>query len=251
MKKKEKKFETHGCDFSFRHYQEILSLLKKGGYKFCFFQEKPDQKIKKVYLRHDVDFSLEKALQLARIEEKEGVYSTFFIRLSAPFYNIFDPTFNKIIKEIKSLGHQIGLHYEGTLDGGSVKEKEIEKDIQILQNRFNAERVISFHRPSMFVLGKRFKKFVSAYQPEFFYKIKFLSDSKGIWKEGCICKWLNRLSLPENMQILIHPIWWGKKEKDVNLHLQQWLKGKFKYLDDSLAKDSKPYKKKIWKTLRF
>jgi hypothetical protein len=179
------------------------------------------------------------------------VHSTFFIRLSSPFYNIFDPTFYKIIKEIKSLGHQIGLHYEGNLDDGSVKEKEIEKDIQILQNRFNAERVISFHRPPKSVLGKRFKNFLSAYQPEFFCKIKYLSDSKGNWREGCICKWLNSLSLPENMQILVHPIWWGRKEKDANLHLQQWLKGKFKYLDDSLAKDSKPYKKKIWRTLRF
>ena len=234
------------CDFGFRHYREILNLFKKGGYKFCFFGEKPDQKVKRVYLRHDVDFSLEKALQLAKIENRARVRSTYFIRLSAPFYNIFDPVNLEIIKEINNLGHRIGLHYEGDTTNKMTIEREVSRQIQILQSYFKVENVVSFHRPSKFVLGKKFGKFVSTYQSEFFKKIKYLSDSKGSWREGCICQWLKSDSPPKNLQVLLHSIWWGRKEKNANLHLQQWLKEKFKYLDNSLQKDSGVYEKKLF-----
>jgi len=234
------------CDFGFRHYREILNLFKKGGYKFCFFGEKPDQKVKRVYLRHDVDFSLEKALQLAKIENRARVRSTYFIRLSAPFYNIFDPVNLEIIKEINNLGHRIGLHYEGDITNKMTIEREVSRQIQILRSYFKVGNVVSFHRPSKFVLGREFGEFVSTYQSEFFKKIKYLSDSKGKWREGCICQWLKSDSPPKNLQVLLHPIWWGRKERDANLHLQQWLREKFKYLDQQLYRDSEPYKKKLF-----
>src|SRR6185369_634909 len=124
-----KNIETTG-DFSFKHYQEILRLAKKQGYRFCFFSEKPDKKSKKIYLRHDIDFSMEGALRLAKIEHKNNVVSTYFVRIDAPFYNVFDRTYYDIIKKIASLGHQIGFHFnEETIYHKKVTKKNIEAEV--------------------------------------------------------------------------------------------------------------------------
>ena len=56
----------------------ILRFIKER-YKFSSFQEKPDNKIHRVYLRHDIDIDLNRALSLAKIENKNKVVSTFFI----------------------------------------------------------------------------------------------------------------------------------------------------------------------------
>lgn len=238
------------CNFSFQHYNEILKLAKKQGYKFCFFSEVPDEKIKRFYMRHDVDLSLEKAFRLAQIEHQNKTVSTFFIRLDAPFFNIFDSTYSKIIKEITKLGHQIGLHFdENFISSQKITKKNIEKEvlrqIQVLKNYFNIKNIVSFHCPSHFVRNKRFNpnNFISVYDPRFFSKIKYLSESRGKWREGCVCKLLKSLSPPVNLQVLIHPGWWGEDENDPNKRLSKYLEKKVEYLDKSLVRDTQVYKR--------
>ncbi len=47
-------------------------------------------------LRHDVDFSVDRALELAKIENNYGISSTYFFLLHSDFYNIFEKdSFNK------------------------------------------------------------------------------------------------------------------------------------------------------------
>jgi len=237
------------CNFSFQHYGKILRLAKKQGYRFCFFSELPDKRIKRFYMRHDVDLSLEKALRLAQIERQNKVVSTFFVRLNAPFFNIFDSTHYKLIKEILKLGHQIGIH----LDVNSQKltkksiEEEITRQFRVFEDYFNfsVEKIVSFHRPTRFVLNKNFKSdiFINVYNSQFFSKIKYLSDSRGKWKEGCVCKLLESSHSPLNLQVLTHPIWWGRKHRDSNKSLAGYLKEKVEYLDESLTQDSLVYQK--------
>ena len=48
------------CDFTLRHYENILKSAKRKGFKFAFFIERnPSQKT--IYLRHDIDVFLENA----------------------------------------------------------------------------------------------------------------------------------------------------------------------------------------------
>lgn len=242
------------CDFSLRHYQEILSLLKKRGYKFCFFSDNVDKNAKTIYLRHDIDFSPEKAPILARIENQNNVRATYFIRLGSPLYNIFDPTYFKIIKEISDLGHQIGLHLErDTYGSGELTKEEIEKTIslqlQILREYFDIKSIVSFHQAARFkpnILNQKFESFTSTYEPKFFTESKYLADSNGIWIEDCICKWLTSESCPSNLHALTHPACWDRKgRKNLNKYFRKdYLKKKIKYLNNSLAKNSKIYKKK-------
>jgi len=237
------------CNFSFQHYNQILKLAKRQGYKFCFFSKRPDKKNKRIYMRHDVDFSVERTLRLAKIENKNGIVSTFFIRFNAPFYNLFDPNCLKIIKEIIGLGHQIGLHFdEKCINPRELTKKNIEKEVvsqlRVFKNYFNIKNIVSFHCPSNFVFDKRFdpNKFISVYSPQFFSKIKYLSDSRGQWREGCVCKFLKSSPPPKNLQVLIHAEWWGIKGNSANKRLIYNLKEKVDYLDKAFALDAKLYK---------
>lgn len=59
------------------------------------------------YLRHDVDFSIDGALQMAQIEAKYGVKSTYYIRPIAAYMKRASVP----ILAIKALGHEIGYHH--------------------------------------------------------------------------------------------------------------------------------------------
>ncbi|WP_440945516.1 polysaccharide deacetylase family protein [Methanosarcina sp. T3] len=59
-----------------------------------------------VLMRHDIDRMPERALVTARIEHELGIKSTYYFRTVK---NVLKP---EIIKQIKSMGHEIGYHYE-------------------------------------------------------------------------------------------------------------------------------------------
>jgi hypothetical protein len=47
-----------------------------------------------------------------------------------------------------------------------------------------------------------------AYTPRFIEGFKYLSDSNGRWREGCLC---NHLGRHDRFCVLIHPFWWFDK----------------------------------------
>ena len=54
------------CRFDLDHYRELLTAAVAGGYRFAFFDTAPKEGT--VILRHDVDLSLDAALQMAEVE---------------------------------------------------------------------------------------------------------------------------------------------------------------------------------------
>src|SRR5690348_9588812 len=59
-----------GCDFSLRHYGELLDAATAGGYRWAGFDHEPEPG--DLFLRHDVDLSLSAALTMARLEHAHG-----------------------------------------------------------------------------------------------------------------------------------------------------------------------------------
>jgi hypothetical protein len=59
-------------------------------------------------LRHDVDFSLESALELARRERDRDLPATYFVLHTAPYWSRSDLLDR--LRELQSLGHEIGFH---------------------------------------------------------------------------------------------------------------------------------------------
>ena len=97
-------------EFTYEAYKNMILNLRNNEYKVVGYNN--DFKEKTVILRHDIDFSLEKALDIAKLENQLGVFSTFFILLSTDFYNINSIKSLEILKNIIRLGGKIGLHFD-------------------------------------------------------------------------------------------------------------------------------------------
>lgn len=88
-------------------YQDFLDEIIRLGYQpirvMDYFKQVPITD-KTIALRHDVDVSALYALKMAEIEHAKGIKSTYYFR-----WCTVDP---QIIKTIKAMGHEVGLHYE-------------------------------------------------------------------------------------------------------------------------------------------
>src|SRR5688500_18111476 len=104
--------------FSYDSFTAILNEAKSHGYVFLRFDEPaPEQDIKRFYLRHDVDISPRCALRLGKIAAELGVRSNIFFQLNAETYNILTPPNLAIVRELRELGHCVGLHVDENLVG--------------------------------------------------------------------------------------------------------------------------------------
>ena len=197
-------------DFSFWFYRQILETVKSN-YEVRLIAEaielnKQDRLIRDpiAFLRHDVDVSPKQAVNISRIEQASGIKSTYYVRVHAKYYNLDEPETLKSIHEIKNMGHDIGLHYDKREDGS------LESTIHQLEQTTNTPvSSIAFHMPStkQFNLGLKFRGKINTYSKEL--RVRYKSDSGGIWQDGYPIEELEKNDKP--IQILTHPIWWGKK----------------------------------------
>lgn len=98
-------------DFTLKRYRELLEVLKDGGVKFITYRNYHASKSNSGYspnviLRHDVDLLPYRSLATAKIEHEFGIVATYYFRIVPESYN------EEVIKEIASLSHEVGYHYE-------------------------------------------------------------------------------------------------------------------------------------------
>ena len=97
-------------DFTLKRYRELLSAAAASTYAPTTVRDYLTSPAKRcLILRHDVDRTPERALEMARVERGMDVTATYYFRHRA---GVFDPA---IMSEIADMGHEIGYHYE-TLD---------------------------------------------------------------------------------------------------------------------------------------
>lgn len=86
---------------------QLLDSLKKADYSFQTVQQYIKASLPKaVILRHDIDRLPLNSLQIAKIQADTGIKGSYYFRIVPESFN------ESIIKEIASLGHEIGYHYE-------------------------------------------------------------------------------------------------------------------------------------------
>ncbi len=61
------------CAFDLGHYGELLTAAEAGGYRFAFFDHEPEPG--DLFLRHDVDLSLEAARALVGVRARARRHS--------------------------------------------------------------------------------------------------------------------------------------------------------------------------------
>jgi len=205
------------CNFSLKHYKECLTLAKKKGYYFSTMKdyEKNINKKKVIFLRHDVDFSIENVINMSLIEEKLGITATYFFRIHAK-YNLLSYDNYKILQKILRLGHEIGLHHE--VDFALLVNKDKEKMLKMAKKfleLITEQKIkgVTPHEPNRckkLVTDSDLKGFeYEGYSPKFVKDIKYISDSSCRWREGCMCEFIKK-GVPK-LYILTHPIWWFDK----------------------------------------
>ena len=232
--------------FSLSAYEELINIIKNSNRKTIFFDELIKGK-NGLMMRHDIDFSPSKACQIAEIEYRYKVFSTYFVMLKSDLYNLNDINNIQYIKHIISLGHKVGLHFDASFyDKKNISlELACKKECDILANKINCEiDIISFHRPEKKFIG-RVSKIAGrnhTYMPLFIKDTNYCSDSQGSWRFGEPEKLINN-HLIKNIQLLTHPIWWTTPEnmtpgEKIDFHLR----GEIEEIKSLAAKNCKPYK---------
>lgn len=200
-------------DFTFSNYINILNTVSRT-HKILSFRDlylsdinKKNIPHKHVILRHDVEVSVNNALELAKIDYSLGISSTFFL-LTSSVYNIFSPITAQQIKKIISLGHDIGLHY----DASTIKKNEpkafFEQLIYIIESFFDIKiYAVSEHCPMRNNSKIQFTGYLNAYSKRFMEEYKYLSDSNQAYREAVITEHLNDF---DKFQLLLHENCWSK-----------------------------------------
>jgi len=232
------------CAFTLDHYCEILEGAIRAGYAFQGFHHLSTQINRILYLRHDLDICLEEALDMAELEAKLGVRATYFVLVNSPVYNPLSQDSLELVHQIRTKGHWIGLHIDPVLlssvDASQLEDSVLQL-IRFYESRLPLVPVVSFHRPGATVLERDFNSFISTYSPRFFKEVKYISDSRGMWREGCPCQALGHGLYPA-VQLLVHPIWWGASEGEpLADRLHRLLGNRMDYFKRYLAENIKPF----------
>jgi hypothetical protein len=198
------------CAYSVAHYRDILRAAQ-ARYWLPLVRDVARRRPTRDFLliRHDVDLHPWAALAMAELEKEEGVATTYYFRLHAPYYNLLDGRVAEIVRAIAAMGHEVGLHYEPGffLARGEDPIAGTRRDIEVFEAVLGAPTAtIAQHQPAQGpVLGVVSERHPCAYERDLVHDIPYFGDSGHHWREGCICTKLGHLP---RIHVLIHPHAW-------------------------------------------
>ena len=199
-------------NFSHKVFSGLIDRLLSAGYEFRRLDENPfdSNGVPVCFLRHDVDLSPRSSLWMGKITAGKGIRSSCFFQLNAETYNAFSPHTLAVMKELRSMGHCVGLHIDQNLIGDG--EESIARTIAWFSEVCcPIDRVVSFHRPTTQVLGREYTAFRNAYGSEVFHCDRYASDSaRNPEFVNKVDEWIRAGTSP--VQLLLHPEWWHLRE---------------------------------------
>ena len=174
-----------------------------------------------ILLRHDVDVSLEYALKMAKLEQKMGIRSSFFVRVRASFYDICEAINIERLTALTEMGFEIGLQEEvGRFTSDHNEAIELVRIDKAVLERILDRPVygVATHLPkwtAIQITPEVLERAGFKYNPGeeiFNQEAIFVSDSNKCWK-----KYSLEEALGQSDKILanIHPVWWIAEMVDV------------------------------------
>lgn len=186
------------CSFSPQHYLDTINSFLDLGYHIGPVSDYFQNKIynKQILLRHDVDFNLDYALDMALLEKDICVQATYYIQVRSDLYNALSTEGSRTISEIHNAGHEIGLHidsrsYKGCIDFEILSQLARQDVIQWSKHLYT----ITPDPTPIPDYGNNDIPLKNGYQ--------YIADSAMTWRNGCFCE-----CKQDKIQILIHPEWW-------------------------------------------
>jgi len=192
------------CDFSLRHYRDLLDAASTGGYRLAGFDRPPQPG--DLLLRHDVDLSLDAALKLAEVEAAAGAWSTWFLMTRSVFYNLDSIEGEYAIARLRELGGRIAHH-------------AVWPHVD-LDERF--EPVVAWHNPEPEYMTAPIAGAENVMSPPWFDPDHYRSDSNQHWRHGCPHEQLGH-GEPEWLQLLTHPEIWAYEGNSMRRSMESFL----------------------------
>ena len=187
-------------------------LLEKGA---LFYMMKELKKLKRgIILRHDFDSEMDSALPFARMEHKLSIKASYFFLLTSRSYNLYSEHCRKIVYEVISMGHEVGLHFDASiyprdeLEAAFMEEKHF---LEILTK----QKVLSMslHDPAQDGTYPYFNNIVNAYNWNIFSSKNYFSDSGFRFK--VTADQILSVAKHDIVQVLLHPtIYYIRNEQE-------------------------------------
>ena len=175
-------------DFTINTYKKLLNSFKDQDYHFQPFSEFLQNPAKKaIILRHDVDKLPQNSLRFAQIQYEYGIKGSYYFRAVPESWD------EDVIKEIVSLGHEIGYHYENlTTCNGNINEaiEDFKTNLKKLHRLASVTTICMHGSPRSKYDSKdlwkkcNYKDFGIVGEPYFdidFSKVFYLTDTGRMW----------------------------------------------------------------------
>ncbi|MDB6097040.1 MAG: hypothetical protein JWM09_1318 [Francisellaceae bacterium] len=238
--------------YDLNFYINLILFILNEGYTIVDY-EQVDISKQHLILRHDVDFSLDYALEMAEIEFKNNIKSIYFVLTSSEFYNIHSVSNRRAMQQILKFGHEIGLHFDASIypENDQNLENYASNECNLIEDIIGHPlRFISFHRPPPKFLGLKYKfaNRINTYQKKYFHDMGYCSDSTGIWRFGSPTE--NESFIKKQaLQLLTHPIWWVKKKFNQPIDaIEDFFNDVHTTFKKNMSDNCLPYRKHILET---
>jgi len=220
-------------------YTELVNQFQAAGLSFSTnWDEAPSATL--LLMRHDVDFSIPRAHEMAAQEASLGVAATYFFMLTSNMYNLLSAESRRLAHEIKEMGHKISLHFDPTVYDSL---EPFAEERQIFETAFGVKLdMVSIHRPGSFLENNNadLLGIKQTYQDRYFKDMKYLSDSGGRDIMPTIKEYLSDPNR-QGLHLLIHPIWWGSVSENPTETLDRWKKEHTVFLTSEMRLNCKTY----------
>jgi hypothetical protein len=203
--------------FSLESYADLLRTALGLGYRFCRPADAPPAARGALYLRHDIDYSLPLALDLARVNAQLGVSGTFLVMLRSHAYNALSPQSLAVLHQLVALGQDVGLHV--AVPAHHSEELTAVEDVIRREFGFLAAElpqlapVCAWHNPTPEILAAgraadRLGGLLNLYHDQWVRDIHYYSDSNLRHSPDQLIDLLHRAG-GRSVQLLIHPLIWA------------------------------------------
>ena len=225
--------------FSLNQYKALLNELTSNG-----LVPSTDWSTRSSYetllLRHDVDFSVDFARELAVVEADMGIYSTYFFMLTSNMYNLLSYEHQRLVKEIAKMGHKVSVHFDPTVHD---QLEKFENEKKLFESIFEVEvDIVSIHRPGPFLENNNVSLCGTpqTYNDSYFTQMKYLSDSGGRDVMPQLAEFLKG-TRSQGLHLLIHPLWWVGEGDNATQTLNYWLQKNVDFLKSQVRLNCKTY----------
>ncbi len=201
--------------------------------------------------RHDVDFSPQRALKMAQQEAEISLTTTYFVQLSSRYYSVFEPETASVIRAIRDLGHEIGLHFDPEVcyyTPSPDLEERIRFEAGVLGQVVEKDiRIFSLHNPTTLVSGTLDEPchagLINASASALRASFTYCSDSNGIWRYDSLSELIANPQVTR-LYALTHPEWWQDIPMSPRDRIKRCIGGRLDfclhYYDNLLAENSRP-----------